>query len=954
MATSDKVTSEDIIQKDLFKNTIESTNELKKALKDLEIGMKAVNKESADVIKANKNPKSAKEIKEVNKAIQDEAKSRKALAEIEKQQKKLTDDEIKQNEILKRQEKDRLARLKIQAVEESKTIGREEKLLALNAKLRLERKALLGTESDYLQRLKAINSELDKNNAIIKENSDRQKQQALNVGNYSESIQEALEKSSLFGGIIGKLTGFVETYESIILAKTTATKAETVSTELSAVSHVTNTTAIEAETVATEQLTLAKRVLNAVTSPVGLLLIAGAALIALAKSIYDVNQNLQDLKEIAKGAFLDKVWLTGANNFENLASETIKYRKEVGLLQLQLQELEDTQSDLGEVASDETLALGVRRKATEDLQKARIEASKKNLEIAQREIDLANLAVKAEESRTGVGAGNAIQDFYDKQIEAKKKLFDATDRLNDLERTNAQETRLFNENETISQIELLRSKKLGADSQVETLKKQVEDEQNLLASRRASFQLLTEAQLNAQNEEIELLTKFGLKKSEISNLINTKDAVILANKLKALSVDRLSEGQQQELAKVILEVQKNELDRATQKDKLDQKEIQNKATLLKLAGELELITLKQESKNADEAFKTASKKAEKYKTDSFKSDNVFNSKKIKATKQAYDDENKARVEAIKAEDALLEEKYKQERDLILKAKNEKKIEADIADAELQNLNAQYLIDLENLADDEIAIQDKKNAYLKELRKKQTVEILKDISEVSQYLGDELEKRDAKRQESRDTEIDETKTNIDRQRELAEKGATNTLAFEEAQLAKREQANRDAQEREARRKEILALVEQYNSFLIARLNEEGADPNTAPLRALGDTLLSKGIAEGLVQFAKDGNDMIDGQGTTTSDSIPFMLSKKEAVIKASENIKHNDAVKALNAGVFDKVFTRKSNVDVVGMPIYSDYEVKELLTQIANKPVQMVDVDKMNNLIETVYKGGMKI
>ena len=70
--------------------------------------------------------------------------------------------------------------------------------------------------------------------------------------------------------------------------------------------------------------------------------------------------------------------------------------------------------------------------------------------------------------------------------------------------------------------------------------------------------------------------------------------------------------------------------------------------------------------------------------------------------------------------------------------------------------------------------------------------------------------------------------------------------------------------------------------------------------------------------------------------------------------NNDAVKALNAGVFDKVFTRKSNVDVVGMPIYSDYEVKELLTQIANKPVQMVDVDKMNNLIETVYKGGMKV
>jgi len=961
MAQSDKVQSEDIIEKDLFDNTIKSTSDLIKELKKLETGLKAVNKQSTDQLKANKNPKTAKEIKDVNKALDESAKSKKSLLAVEKEIKKLTDDEIKQNEILKRQERDRIALLKLQAIEESKTIGREEKLLALNAKLRLERKSLLGTESDYLQRLKQINSELDKNNAIIKENSDKQKQQSLNVGNYSESIQDALEKSSVFGGIIQKITGFVETYESIILAKTSATKAETVSTELSAVSHVTNTTAIEAETVATEQLTLAKRVLNAITSPVGLLLIAAAALVALSKAVYDVNQSLQDLGAIAKGAFDDKLWLTGSNNFENLARATISYRKEVGLLQLQLQELEDTQSDLGEIASDETLSLGVRRKATEDLQKARIEASKKNLEIAQREIDLANLAVKAEESRTGVGAGNAVQEFYDKQIEAKKKLFDATDRLGDLERTNEQETRLFNENETIAQIELLRSKKLGADSQVEILKKQVEDEQTLLSSRRQSLKLLTEAQLKAQNEEIQLLTKFGLKKSEISDLINTKDAVILANKLKALTVDRLSEGQQQELAKVILEVQKNELDRGVQKNKLDEKEIENKATLLKLANDLELITLKQESKIADDDLKTAKEKAEKIKTDSLKSDNVFNSKKRKATEKAIEEENNARIEAIRAEEQLIEEQYKQERDLIIKAKNDKTIEADIADAELQKLNEQHRVDLENMANDEIAIVNKKNEYLKELRKQQNIEILKDISEVSQFLGEELDKQFDKRQKGRDKEIEQSKTAIERQQKLAEKGQANSLAFEEQELAKREQANEDEQEKEARQKEILALVEQYNAFLIARLNEPNADPNTAPARALSDTFLSKGIAKGLVQFASDGNNMINGEGTTTSDSIPFMLSKKEAVIKASENIKHNDAVVALNAGVFDKVFSKKDNIQentgfsniVSSMALQSNSEIKGYLKVIADKPVQMVNVDSMNNLIETIYKSGMK-
>ena len=50
--------------------------------------------------------------------------------------------------------------------------------------------------------------------------------------------------------------------------------------------------------------------------------------------------------------------------------------------------------------------------------------------------------------------------------------------------------------------------------------------------------------------------------------------------------------------------------------------------------------------------------------------------------------------------------------------------------------------------------------------------------------------------------------------------------------------------------------------------------------------------------KDGEIMIQGEGTETSDSIPAMLSKNESVINAKESKKHKVVLKAINEGGFD--------------------------------------------------------
>jgi len=243
--------------------------------------------------------------------------------------------------------------------------------------------------------------------------------------------------------------------------------------------------------------------------------------------------------------------------------------------------------------------------------------------------------------------------------------------------------------------------------------------------------------------------------------------------------------------------------------------------------------------------------------------------------------------------------------------------------------------------------------------------LKGINEVTGAVADELDKRNALESKQADRAISKQESTIDKQRNLAERGLDNTLAFEEQKREEMELANRDREERNARIQEALQLAQTFNAFLQAALKQTPAPTGVQAItQATTNTFLAKGIAKGLVQFAADGNNMIEGVGTTTSDSIPFMLSKKEAVVKASENIKHNDAVVDLNAGVFGKKWMPIADLDNIerkstgqnianSLQFQQSTRIENLLTDIKNKTVQMVDVDGLNRLVETVVKDSVK-
>lgn len=70
-------------------------------------------------------------------------------------------------------------------------VGTIQKLEAANAKLRNEQKSLDLTTREGVKRNKEINKEINKNTDIISKNSDKRKQNIMNIGNYSSALGES-------------------------------------------------------------------------------------------------------------------------------------------------------------------------------------------------------------------------------------------------------------------------------------------------------------------------------------------------------------------------------------------------------------------------------------------------------------------------------------------------------------------------------------------------------------------------------------------------------------------------------------------------------------------------------------------------------------------------------------------------------------------------------------------
>ena len=259
----------------------------------------------------------------------------------------------------------------------------------------------------------------------------------------------------MFGGVIGKVTQFVELNEKALFALKIRQAESTLATTGDTEAHAANIAALKAEEAATQKLSLAKRALNAITSPIGIAIAAVAALTAAVLYLESINQRVADSAARLVASFDDK--RSRGQEFTKLLELQIKYRDSLNKSNEELQILKDNEGDLLARYEDTTLALGERKKALDEYFIAAQKAKEKELEIAQGAADIAKQDVIAQEALFGNVKGSAKAEFYTKQSEAVQKLYEAQDKLNDfLTIEKPKKEREIFDQEIINDIELIR------------------------------------------------------------------------------------------------------------------------------------------------------------------------------------------------------------------------------------------------------------------------------------------------------------------------------------------------------------------------------------------------------------------------------------------------------------------------------------------------------------------
>lgn len=1036
MAQSDKIDYSSLFKdKDIFNPLVKSADEATMSLMDLAEGFKLLQAESTAFLKKNKDPKTAKELQEVNSKLKESILARKSLQEVEKLQIKLDveREKLKQAQIktdnlvikqiqqeerekekqLKQQEKE-LANLKKSQSAYSQASKQLNELRQRYKDLAVEGKANTTEAIRYLVEITKLDRELKEIDASVGQFN-------RSVGDYSNQVQDAIEKTGFFGDIIGKITQFVELFESVTEIQSSATKANTLATELNTVAletnvavteaeilaHQQNIATLEAETVATEKLSLAKRVLNAITSPVGLILLAVGAVIALTKVVYDVNQAFQDKATLEAASALDGLRNTAYKlSFQfgrtttaayDYAKAVIDLRKETNLYIVELAKLKDAEGDLTEISNDSTLSFGQRQEAFKKANQARIDLATIELDYAKKELAIADLAVKKAEDDTLVKKGQALNEVYLKQAEARVKAFEAEDALSDLTRTNAEKERQIIQTKTSFEVDLILKKKENAFASSQILEESIAKETASLKNRRRLINELNKEELKNQkeqfkafNEGIDAENKVNAKAGEqlkkrvdFESLINTKDAVRLARKIELLRETNLTDEQSAQVAKIVANAQNQQIEnkkKLNEQTKLELELLQKIATI-----ELENVQRTKDSE-IDIINEQQSEKVSIYEEANnqiLENENVFNIEMNKLRLKALDDaktnlnklylekENKLILDAIQQKDAV---DNSNELDVIKTKKKEQidndyKVKSDKNERERQK-GIDELNQKELLSEKEI---DKKKLEIRNARIEQENKIVQDLlSTYNEYLN----KRAEKEQTLLDRQIDKRQTNIERQQSLAERGLTNQLAFEEQQLAKAELKRQQLAEEQARKQEIIDLTKTYFNFLNAELQKPNANTGTAIFNALGQTALSKGVAKGIASFytgtEKVENDLQGNKVHSGFDGYNINVDGTERIMTGSQNTKvgnlSNDELADLafnyrtgNLLPLSQINEASNNIQKgTAQNIYSSLLLQKqdktnmLLEELIAKPVQQVHVDSFSNLVETIQSNTEKV
>lgn len=329
---------------------------------------------------------------------------------------------------------------------------------------------------------------------------------------------------------------------------------------------------------------------------------------------------------------------------------------------------------------------------------------------------------------------------------------------------------------------------------------------------------------------------------------------------------------------------------------------------------------------------------------------LFNGQYKAQREENYNDEIKAVEQLIKIKQDLLELNKKNEIANI-KASETDPIKLNL---KLQEVNNKFRID-------ELTLEEEKFKKLKQLqegyskdtiaiRQKERKEALGIISSVTSQTQAEINKRKKAEIDSLSEQIDERKSNIERQEALAARGLQNNVEFEREELAKAElEKKRLSEEQEKREQRQIFFKAVIASLENAKSNEEALQ---AVSRGAAIAAISKNVAK---LFLAKGDENIQGVGTATSDSIPAMLSKGESVITAKGTKNYQGLATAMNNNEVEKWV----NKNYGGQQTAESYNpqllvaLKSVERAIKEKDTVNIKWDSHDTRVETLVRMGYK-
>lgn len=146
----------------------------------------------------------------------------------------------------------------------------------------------------------------------------------------------------------------------------------------------------------------------------------------------------------------------------------------------------------------------------------------------------------------------------------------------------------------------------------------------------------------------------------------------------------------------------------------------------------------------------------------------------------------------------------------------------------------------------------------------------EVRRITSLVVDKVVEINQKRVQLNESLVDKQKDAVDRQEERARQGMTNTLAFEEEQLAKREAELIKSQKKAERLEKIKALWTSYSSYA-----DKEKDPNQALFKALRDFAVLEAIT---ASFGDGGIVGIDGVEKVRTDSNGITIGRSHNMRK----------------------------------------------------------------------------